>query len=372
MICAASLLLTGCGWQWPEWATIDHDPLGFLTSDDREAKPPPPAPQNSPLSLKADYDPLVNAKTFEAEPGGALGSLGLNLDMYFDPGIKDQDVRLDRLERAVIALHKDLRVIAPQLQGMPPGSVLPTATIAPPPPIVTAMPVMPSNTAVTSTTPMQLTPSPQPVLMAPPPTPVFHGLAPMPGMKIQTIPSASAFSPPVMPQTTMASPVAPPPVTTTPPATPAPIPAQTIGMQPVMDTPPPAPPPVGETSAVNQGPRDVQNGSSAIVSGIRVGQHPDKVRVVFDVTKKTNYSADLDNSEHILVVEMPQAQWKTPTTTESFGSLPVVKSYKVESFNGGAGNIFILQLKKDTQIVMQGKYPALSGEGERIVIDLKK
>ncbi len=52
--------------------------------------------------------------------------------------------------------------------------------------------------------------------------------------------------------------------------------------------------------------------------------------------------------------------------------MPVLESYKVDTFNNGAGNIFVLQLKSDTQIVAQGKYPALSGGGERIVIDLKK
>ena len=40
--------------------------------------------------------------------------------------------------------------------------------------------------------------------------------------------------------------------------------------------------------------------AGATVTGIRVGQHPDKVRIVFDVTAKTNYRADLDNGENIV------------------------------------------------------------------------
>ena len=372
LLCGASLVLSGCGFSWPDWAVVNSDPLGFLTSEDRAAEPPP-APQNSPLSLDSQYDPLVNAQPLQLQPGGPLGSLGLNLDLYFDPGITDSDTRIDRLERAVIALHRDLQSIAPQLQGLGSGSVLPTAA-APPPPVVSTPPapvaavtsaLTPSNskpvvttsaqqasanTAPTSLftnqTPAQLTTTNNNTTFSAPTAP--RGLAPMPGVSVPRAPAQ-------------------PVVSATPPVqNPAATSYQTASI------PPPAPPPTGTQTSVNQGPRDVKNGSNAMVSGIRVGQHPDKVRVVFDVTKKTSYSADLDNGENILVVEMPDAKWKTPTTYESFGTLPVVKSYKVEPFNDGAGNLFILQLKKNTQILMQGKFPALSGGGERIVIDLKK
>lgn len=384
LLCATSLTLGACGFTWPDWAVNNSDPLGFLTSEDRAAKPPP-APQNSPLSLQSEYDPLVNSEPLSLRPGGPLGSLGLNLDMYFDPGIQDSETRIDRLERAVIALHRDLKAVAPELQGLGTGSGAPR-TIAPPPPRANITPTStypppvaaittaptPSNSAptpgsaaalenklqntkagaaptslFTNQTPAQLATTPQVITQT---QPSYQGLSPMPGVSIPSAPRQ-----PISTITTNSTPV-----------------TQTATATQAGNIPPPAPASIGTPASVNKGPRSVTNGGGALISGIRVGQHPDKVRIVFDVTKKTNYTADLDNGENILVVEMPDAKWKTPTKSESFGSQPIVKSYKVEDSNGGSGNLFILQLKQDTQILMKGKFPALSGSGERIVIDLKK
>ena len=111
---------------------------------------------------------------------------------------------------------------------------------------------------------------------------------------------------------------------------------------------------------------------SPIITGVRVGDHPNKVRVVLDVTAKTNFRADLDNNENILLIEVPYAQWKTPLPNPSFRRIPILKSFKAEPFNNGKGVLAGLQLKKNTSILAQGKYPALSGSGERIVIDLRK
>lgn len=374
LLCAVSIGLSGCGFQWPEWATINSDPLSFMASDPAP-KAPPPLPQNSPLSLKKEYDPMVNTKPLEVSDSGVMGgSLGLNMDTYFDPNLRDTDARIDRLERALAAMHRDLKTLVTSMQQQKPATTAPAAYTPPAAPAVVTAP------AVVNRVPTSAAAAPTPITApatAPPPsatptTPAAHtstgyhaALPPMPGGKIPTTPPAPLYG---QNSTTAANNNNPYQgvISAREDAAATPAAAQSNHL------PPPAPEAVGTTANVDKGPRDVKNGDSAIVSGIRVGEHPDKVRIVFDVTKKTNYTVDLDNSENLLVVELPNARWKTPATTENFGKMPIVKSYKVDDFNDGAGNMFILQLKKPTQIVSQSKIPALSGAGERIVIDLKK
>ncbi|GJL85517.1 MAG: hypothetical protein DHS20C02_12920 [Micavibrio sp.] len=241
-------------------------------------------------------DMFSNIAPIEMRSGGSLGSLGLNLETYFAGDLKDDGDRIRRLERAVVAMHKDLKIMAPTLQRLADVEVAMKQSV-------------------------------HKSVLQPPQSLLAQEKGPM---------------------------VAAPPVVTGPPLPSA---SATTGK------------PVDPGARPMAAPAD----GSSVVSGIRTGEHPGKVRIVFDVTSKnTVYTADLDNAENILVVELPNARWKTPTDFENFRAMPVLKSYKVDTFNNGAGNIFVLQLKKSTEIIKQGKYPALSGGGERIVIDLKK
>lgn len=121
---------------------------------------------------------------------------------------------------------------------------------------------------------------------------------------------------------------------------------------------------------VEKGPRSLDTTQTS-VTGIRVGQHPGYIRIVFDVTGKTPFKVDLDNTENILVVELNGTAWQPPVMSESFGKMPLLRSYKVDQMGGGAGHIFIMQLKGPTTVTQQKMYPALSGGGQRIVVDLK-
>lgn len=295
LLCAVALSLSACGARWPKWAVIDTDPFGFLTSEDKSLAPEPPnMMKNGEKAPKAAAAPV---ETVDA--GQPLKSMGLNLQTYFDPSEKDVYARLDRLERAIVAMHEDLK----RMGG---GAAVQTA----------------APTPVSSPAPHQYQEAPVP-----------HDA----------------------------------------PAHDAPIALNSLSNLHHASAPPEAPPSIGQRNPVNKGSRpDHNSNNSAVVTGVRVGKHSDKVRVVFDVTKDTNFTVDLDNGENILVVEMPNALWKMPVNQESFGRMPIVKSYKVDSFNNGQGNIFVLQLKQPTKILLQQKFPALSGGGKRVVIDLKR
>ncbi|MCF8495655.1 MAG: hypothetical protein K9G62_03200 [Alphaproteobacteria bacterium] len=111
---------------------------------------------------------------------------------------------------------------------------------------------------------------------------------------------------------------------------------------------------------------------SAFVTGVRAGEHPDRMRLVFDLSAKTPYTADLDNAEKILVVELPEAGWQSSATTGAFGKNSVFGSYKVDPYNNGRGRIFVMQLRRETKILSQNLLPGLSKNTARLVIDVQK
>lgn len=106
----------------------------------------------------------------------------------------------------------------------------------------------------------------------------------------------------------------------------------------------------------------------ASVYNVRIGTHPGKTRMVLDVNTKTPFTADLDNGEKILVIELPNANW-TAAMNKSVNN-PIIASYSVEKKDDAPGSMMIVQLKKGTSISYQQSLKALSGGGQRIVIDL--
>jgi hypothetical protein len=130
-----------------------------------------------------------------------------------------------------------------------------------------------------------------------------------------------------------------------------------------------SPPPSLSPPPSSYAPPPTFTGTGAI-TGMRVGAHPDKIRIVFDVTSKMPFKADLDNNEHLLLVEIPGASWQAPASVQSFGNTPLLGNFKAEPFNNGTRAVF--QLKGNTSIIYQRILPALSGGGQRIIIDLSR
>jgi len=110
----------------------------------------------------------------------------------------------------------------------------------------------------------------------------------------------------------------------------------------------------------------VQNGM-ATVYDLRTGQHPGKTRLVMDTNTKTNFSVDIDNSENIMVIDMPNTNW-TASMSGTVAKSSVIQSYNVEK--NGDGVLFIAQLKRNARIAYKDDLPSNSGSGRRIVIDV--
>jgi len=162
--------------------------------------------------------------------------------------------------------------------------------------------------------------------------------------------SAAALSPPPPAAPQILPPVAPSP----------------SAQEPVLHTSAPASPPA-PAGASPSPPPSVQD--TAAVQGLRIGEHPDKTRIVLDVRGNTSYTADLDNQEKILVIELTKTGWETEPR-QDFGNAPRLASYRIEQTDDGS-TLLILTLKKEAHIIYQSLIKNQQGDGGRIVIDIQ-
>ncbi len=150
---------------------------------------------------------------------------------------------------------------------------------------------------------------------------------------------------------------------------------------------PKSPPPTKDTSVKDQAhqpqkiktsnrvppdkPAALVQTSGLVAQNLRVGEHADKVRLVLDTNKQTEYSIDLDNDENLIIVELPKAKW-IGKNAQNFASSKLIESYSVEPLNQGKGSMIIISLKKGTEIIRQRRLsPDGSSAYHRIYFDLK-
>jgi len=88
------------------------------------------------------------------------------------------------------------------------------------------------------------------------------------------------------------------------------------------------------------------------------------------MSAKTPYTVDLDSSENILVIELPDAGW-SGATTKTFGSRePILASYTVETINNGQGTRIIIPLKKSSSVLKTALLPPGVTPNYRMYVDL--
>lgn len=274
------MLLTLAGLSACNMDLLNKDPLAFLTPEDKNAQPPSDEP-----------DPIQEISNYQPQ-NGMLSTMGLNLEAYFAQNTDGRDERIKRLENVVVALHKDLKSLAP-------------------------------------------------------PVGKFVGMQAELEKHLDSYPLVAGAPIPVAVQPQNAS------------QAPKPLMEQQVSTKTVKSVP-----------AGNSAPPAKSMSGGVNVTGVRTGLHSDKVRLVLDVSAKTPFTVDLDNSENILIVELPSAGWSASTQKNFSGKMPVLQSYRTEST--GNGSMMIVQLKQSSNVIYQKALNALSGPGQRIVIDLQK
>lgn len=104
------------------------------------------------------------------------------------------------------------------------------------------------------------------------------------------------------------------------------------------------------------------------VSAIRVGEHPGKTRLVLDVDGPVKQSYDIDNGEHLLLIELPGAAWGA-ADKKTFGKSPLLKSYTAQPSQNG-GTALAVELAKPAKVTSSGLLPPAGSAGYRVFFDL--
>lgn len=281
--------------------------------------------------------PLGDVKPLELKPGGSLGSLGLNTKTFLSDELKDPDARLDRLENAVSAMHTDMSTLAPAMQRM---AMMEKDIEA----LVSQLETLLQEEGGT----VQAVP-PQPV-EAPQP------LSPMMDVTAQEEPTNQAAAPPAAATPPPTKNIIPKPPAATPVPDPVSAPTQTAPTQ---------------TAAAAAAATTTAPVSGTAVTALRLGEHADKTRMVFDISGAVTFRTDLDNGEKLLVIEIEGAGWSAAATKTM--TSPLIQSYSTQALDGGKGTRIIMVLKRDSSIISQSVLkPDGANPNYRLMIDLKK
>ena len=110
-------------------------------------------------------------------------------------------------------------------------------------------------------------------------------------------------------------------------------------------------------------------GSTNAVTGVRIGEHGSKTRLVFDLNANTkpSFKYDLDNAEKILLVEMPSAGWTGSASGKP--KSPLIESWSATEGAGGGSSVAI-QLKKDARVISTEFLKAEGKDPARLVVDI--
>lgn len=110
------------------------------------------------------------------------------------------------------------------------------------------------------------------------------------------------------------------------------------------------------------------NPSEAAVTAIRIGEQKGEVtRIVLDTTKPANMKFDLDNGEHILMVELPGNKWAAAKSMD-LKSSPMVKSFTASSDETGAH--LVIQLKMTAKVQTTARLNPSGAYGHRVYLDV--
>ena len=109
--------------------------------------------------------------------------------------------------------------------------------------------------------------------------------------------------------------------------------------------------------------------SSGGVTGVRVGVHPDRTRIVLDLSGPTTFQTDLDNGERILLVDLPETLWRAPEGQNASGK-SLVSAWSAQSAHEGKGTTAVFQLSGPVKILTSSTLRPDGKSGDRIVIDL--
>jgi hypothetical protein len=135
--------------------------------------------------------------------------------------------------------------------------------------------------------------------------------------------------------------------------------------EPVLTAEPQIVPPVAPLQPQNQA---VQVAAGSVsVTGVRIGHHPGKTRLVLDLDAQDRFEYALENEKSVLLVTLHGTQWAA-ANREEFGNDPLIEGYEVRPVPDGT--VLAVRLKAPARLVMAAAFQPAQGRGHRIVFDL--
>ncbi len=109
--------------------------------------------------------------------------------------------------------------------------------------------------------------------------------------------------------------------------------------------------------------------SAMEVSDVRIGAHPDKTRLVVELSKKVPYRIFTLPDPYRMVVDLPQVEWKIGPKTSGRSS-GVISSYRFGLFQKGNSRL-VVDMRSPAQVLRHVMLPPSGKNKNRLVIDLK-
>lgn len=105
------------------------------------------------------------------------------------------------------------------------------------------------------------------------------------------------------------------------------------------------------------------------VSDIRIGQHPDKTRLVLDLSEAPNYRVFLLPNPYRVVIDLPELDWSVPESNLPKGA-GAIKALRFGLFAPGTSRV-VLDLKQPVLVKSAFLIPPRDGRPHRFVIDVE-
>ena len=113
-----------------------------------------------------------------------------------------------------------------------------------------------------------------------------------------------------------------------------------------------------------------QTEHQTVVSNLRVGQHPDKTRIVLDLSDPVTFSIFLLPDPYRVVIDLPELSFKLPGSARS-RQVGAVGGWRYGQFRPGTSRVVI---DTDHPMTVKASFvlPPSGAQGHRLVVDLEK
>ena len=106
----------------------------------------------------------------------------------------------------------------------------------------------------------------------------------------------------------------------------------------------------------------------AAITDVRIGQHPDKTRIVLDASANANFEYQMDEQKNVLVVKLHGVRWAA-AEKRVFSSHPLLLAYLAKPLDDG-GTLLAIKMKQPAKLLFKSILPPAAGKSFRIVFDV--